>query len=141
MYLMKKRTWHEHHADTLTASERAALAITSFSGTMKFIYIHAVWWTIWFLINSSLTHFTFDEYPYNLLTMVLSLEAILLGTFILIGQNLQTKRDKIQAEHDRETVAMILEEVKIGHQLIIEVKEINQKQNKILEALGGKKHV
>lgn len=130
-----KKTWHENHQESLSKSEKIALSITEFSGTMKFIYIHMVWWILWFIVNSKLLHFTFDHYPYNLLTMVLSLEAILLGTFILIGQNLQSRRDKIQAEHDRETVEGILEEVRIGHQLIKDVKRINQSQNRILKTL------
>ncbi len=94
--------WYKKHQDTLSVSDKVADKVTAFAGTMKFIYVHFVWWIIWFVVNSSLFHLTFDRYPYNLLTMVLSLEAILLGTLILIAQNRQAARDKIQAEHQYE---------------------------------------
>lgn len=132
---MKKKTWHEEHTDNLSASDRIAISITNFSGSMAFIYIHIVWWSFWFALNGLVLKLDFDKFPYGLLTMILSLEAILLGTFVLIGQNLATKRDKLQAEHDRHTVELILEEVQTGHRLTEQVKKINQNQNRILAEL------
>ena len=79
-----------------TAEERAADSITSFSGRMLFVYLNAAFFAAWFLLNSGVTGVRpFDPYPYGLLTMIVSLEAIFLSTFVLISQN----RMADQAEH------------------------------------------
>jgi uncharacterized membrane protein len=71
-----------------TISERIADAITTFSGRMFFVYIHVVWFAIWILANTGhLGVPAFDPFPYGLLTMVVSLEAIFLSAFVLISQN------------------------------------------------------
>jgi uncharacterized membrane protein len=96
------RNWYKKHQDQMSRSDRVADKVTAFAGTMHFIYVHFVWWIGWFIVNSNLLHLTFDKYPYNLLTMILSLEAILLATLIMISQNRQSARDKVQAEHQFE---------------------------------------
>jgi uncharacterized membrane protein len=67
---------------------RIADVITSFSGRMIFAYVHIVWFGIWILLNTGRfgVH-VFDPFPYGLLTMLVSLEAIFLSTFVLISQN------------------------------------------------------
>ena len=64
-------------------------AITSFSGRMAFIYLHALWFGAWIAVNQGLVPGVrpFDRFPYGLLTMIVSLEAIFLSTFVLISQN------------------------------------------------------
>jgi uncharacterized membrane protein len=72
--------------------DRIATGMTSFSGSMKFFYIHLVWFFLWFLLNTGHLGITpFDPYPYGFLTVVVSLEAIFLATFVLISQNLLGK--------------------------------------------------
>jgi uncharacterized membrane protein len=67
---------------------RIADAITSFSGRMIFVYVHIVWFGVWILLNAErVVVRPFDPLPYGLLTMVVSLEAIFLSTFVLISQN------------------------------------------------------
>ncbi len=79
-----------------TLQERLADGITAFSGRMQFVYFHVVWFAIWIMINNGWTGITpFDPFPYGLLTMVVSLEAIFLATFVLISQN------RLSAEADR----------------------------------------
>ncbi|MDD5581430.1 MAG: DUF1003 domain-containing protein [Methylobacter sp.] len=74
----RERSWQDRIAD----------AITFFSGNMGFVYVHIVWFGIWILINEGrLGMPPFDPFPYGLLTMVVSLEAIFLSTFVLISQN------------------------------------------------------
>src|SRR5438093_5887104 len=64
--------------------------LTRFSGTMTFAYIHAVWFIAWVLINVGWTPLPkFDPFPFGLLTLIVSLEAIFLSTFVLISQNRQ----------------------------------------------------
>jgi uncharacterized membrane protein len=67
---------------------RIADAITSFSGRMVFVYVHILWFGVWILLNTGWFGLpNFDPFPYGLLTMVVSLEAIFLSTFVLISQN------------------------------------------------------
>ena len=69
--------------------DRIANGMTFFSGSMTFFYVHIVWFLVWFLLNTGhLGMVPFDPYPYGFLTMVVSLEAIFLATFVLISQNL-----------------------------------------------------
>ena len=68
--------------------DRIADAITSLSGSMVFVYVHIVWFGGWILLNTGrLGVRPFDPFPYGLLTMVVSLEAISLSTLVLITQN------------------------------------------------------
>jgi uncharacterized membrane protein len=82
------------HVD-MGASDHVASKVTAFSGSMLYVWLHVVWFSIWILINvASLIFEPFDAYPFGLLTMIVSLEAIFLSTFVLISQN----RQAIQAD-------------------------------------------
>ena len=79
-----------------TFQERMADAITAFSGSMSFVYLHVLWFGLWVLLNTGWFGIpAFDPFPYSLLTMIVSLEAIFLSTFVLISQN------RSSAEADR----------------------------------------
>jgi uncharacterized membrane protein len=68
--------------------ERLADGITDFSGRLSFVYFHVAWFGCWLLLNTGWFGLKpFDPYPYGLLTMIVSLEAIFLSTFVLISQN------------------------------------------------------
>jgi len=72
--------------------DRIANGMTTFSGSMLFFYLHVVWFLLWILVNTGRFGLhAFDPYPYGLLTMVVSLEAIFLSTFVLLSQNLLGK--------------------------------------------------
>ena len=78
----------DHMERRKTTQDRIADWVTWFSGSMIFVYIHLAWFAIWIAVNMGWTHLKpFDPYPFNLLTMVVSLEAIMLATFVLISQN------------------------------------------------------
>lgn len=66
-------------------------AVTCFSGSMKFAYLHVIWFGVWIAINMNLVPGVkaFDPYPFGLLTMIVSLEAIFLSTFVMVTQNRQ----------------------------------------------------
>lgn len=71
-----------------TMQDRIADAITAFTGSMAFLYFHVAWFGLWLIINLGLVGILpFDPYPFGLLTMIVSLEAIFLSTFVLISQN------------------------------------------------------
>jgi len=94
------------HLRTKAASERdlqsrVADVITSFSGRMIFAYLHIVWFGIWILLNTGWFGLhAFDPFPYGLLTMVVSLEAIFLSTFVLISQNRLSAETERRADLD-----------------------------------------
>lgn len=80
---------------------RIADAITSFSGRMIFAYVHIAWFGVWILINTGRFGLpVFDPFPYGLLTMVVSLEAIFLSTFVLISQNRLGEETERRADLD-----------------------------------------
>jgi uncharacterized membrane protein len=84
-----------------TPEQRLADAVTSLSGRMAFVYIHLVWFSIWILLNSGLFNMQpFDPFPYGLLTMIVSLEAIFLATFVLISQNRMGELSEQRADLD-----------------------------------------
>ena len=84
-----------------TLQDRIADAITDFSGRLAFVYFHVVWFGVWLLLNTGqLGLRAFDPYPYGLLTMVVSLEAIFLSTFVLISQNRMGQEADRRAELD-----------------------------------------
>lgn len=74
-----------------TTSHRIAAAIAAFCGSMIFVWVHVVWFTAWILGNTLPIIPHFDPFPFTFLTLVVSLEAIFLSTFILISQNMDTK--------------------------------------------------
>ena len=82
------------HAQSRAANTqlRIADAITSFAGSMRFVYIHAVVFALWMVFVES------DPWPK--LTLVVSLEAIFLSTFVMIGQNRQSAFQQAKADHD-----------------------------------------
>jgi uncharacterized membrane protein len=81
--------------------DRIADVITTFSGRMIFAYVHIVWFVIWIGLNTgSLGVQPFDPYPYGLLTMIVSLEAIFLSTFVLISQNRLSQEAEHRADLD-----------------------------------------
>lgn len=92
---------------------RMAEFLSEFSGSMPFVYVHVIWFSSWVIINQGAFRpkiIPFDPFPYGLLTMIVSLEAIFLATFVLINQNRQALVDefreleevKEQEEEERE---------------------------------------
>jgi uncharacterized membrane protein len=75
---------------------RVADAITAFSGSMAFVYIHILWFGCWI-------GFHVEKYPFGLLTMIVSLEAIFLSTFVLISQNRADAKRQVIADQQWNT--------------------------------------
>src|SRR5438876_11592721 len=70
---------------------RIADTITTFAGSMVFVYVHIVWFTLWIGLGV-------EKYPFGLLTMIVSLEAIFLSTFVMISQNRADEKREIMAD-------------------------------------------
>jgi uncharacterized membrane protein len=84
--------------------DRAADAVTTFAGSLNFVYLHSVWFGIWIVLNIGLVGAAveFDKYPFGLLTMIVSLEAIFLSTFVMVSQNRQALRTEVRSRLDFE---------------------------------------
>ena len=90
---------------TMSRSDRIADWVTGFSGSMVFVYLHVVWFAVWVSLNRGVFGISpFDPFPFGLLTMIVSLEAIFLSTFVLLSQNRQAlqadRRSKIDLQLD-----------------------------------------
>ncbi len=70
-----------------TSTDRIAEAIANFCGSMRFVWVHVFWFAVWILANAMPGIPHIDPFPFTFLTLVVSLEAIFLSTFILISQN------------------------------------------------------
>ena len=93
---------HEAQARAESRQNRVADAITRFAGSMWFVYIHVLWFAVWILINKAFAKF--DPFPFGLLTMIVSLEAIFLSTFVMISQNRADEKRQALADHEWEIV-------------------------------------
>jgi uncharacterized membrane protein len=97
-----------------TALQRIADWIAWFSGSMPFLILNGGWFIIWIALNElPLGLPAFDPYPFGLLTMIVSLEAIFLSCFVLISQNRQAQKDKVRADIEYEV--NIKAELEIAH--------------------------
>jgi uncharacterized membrane protein len=76
---------------------RTSDQITRFAGSMQFVYLHIVWFAAWIILGV-------EHYPYGLLTMIVSLEAIFLSTFVMISQNRADEKRQVLADHQWQTV-------------------------------------
>jgi low affinity Fe/Cu permease len=85
----------EHRAEN--AQNRIADRITTFAGSMAFVYIHIIWFGCWI-------GFGVEKYPFGLLTMIVSLEAIFLSTFVMISQNRAEAKRQVLADEQWRTV-------------------------------------
>src|ERR1700741_2248260 len=79
---------------------RVADASTAFSGSMLFVYVHIIWFGCWI-------GFGVEKYPFGLLTMIVSLEAIFLSTFVMISQNRADAKRPMVKEEDKQNVQLI----------------------------------
>ncbi|MFF3580271.1 DUF1003 domain-containing protein [Streptomyces mirabilis] len=115
--------------------DRIADAITTFAGTMQFVYIHAAWFTVWIACNEGLFGHSavWDPYPFGLLTMIVSLEAIFLSTFVMVSQNRQAMREKVRADLDFETnIRSEVWSAHIGHALGVDPTQVEQEVQTLL---------
>jgi uncharacterized membrane protein len=89
------------HAEKRAESvqNRISDRITAFAGSMWFVYIHIAWFASWII-------FRVEHYPYGLLTMIVSLEAIFLSTFVMISQNRADARRQVVADQEWRTVRL-----------------------------------
>jgi len=100
---------------------RVADAITTFAGSMMFVYIHLAWFAVWII-------FRVEKYPFGLLTMIVSLEAIFRSTFGMISQNRADSKRQVLADHQWDFVQ---QEEKQNEQLLDLTNKILDLTNEI----------
>ncbi len=93
------RNVNEIADEKLTVGQRIADVIAEFSGSIPFLVLNAVLFAAWLIVNA-FPGMAFDPYPFGLLTMIVSLEAIFLSIFVLVSQNRQADKDRIRNELD-----------------------------------------
>jgi uncharacterized membrane protein len=106
---------------------RVADAITAFAGSMRFVYIHAALFAVWMLV--------FEKSPWPTLTLVVSLEAIFLSTFVMIGQNRGAAFQQAKADHDyTQEEAMLKENTDLTRMIHTLTQQLH---DRLLEANPG----
>jgi uncharacterized membrane protein len=133
-------------------SDRLADVMTAFSGSMLFVGLHGIWFAVWIAANLRIFGLpAFDPFPFGLLTMLVSLEAIFLSTFVLISQNRQALKADRRAKVDlqvnliserevtklMELVADMHKEMGLSHRTDPEVAEMQEQTHvrKIADAV------
>ena len=101
---------------TKSIENRVADRITAFAGSMPFVYIHIAWFGCWI-------GFGVEKYPYGLLTMIVSLEAIFLSIFVLVSQNRQAAKDRVRSDVEYE----------INVKAELEVAHLHEKTDRLRE--------
>ena len=120
------RNVNEEMEEHSTALQRVADWIAWFSGSMPFLIINGGWFLVWILVNTFRTGIPqFDPYPFQFLTMIVSLEAIFLSCFVLVSQNRQAEKDRVRSD--------IEYEVNIKAEL--EVAHLHEKTDRIYESM------
>jgi uncharacterized membrane protein len=118
---------HQHPALVAVEARRAASlqlrvadAITAFAGSMTFVYLHVAVFAVWML--------TVEASPWPTLTLVVSLEAIFLSTFVMIGQNRQAAYQQAKANHDFVEQELELKtNTELTRQVQVIVRELEQR--------------
>jgi uncharacterized membrane protein len=90
---------------------------------MPFLIINGAWFGIWILLNTLPLGIHFDPYPFGLLTMIVSLEAIFLSCFVLVSQNRQAEKDRVRADIEYE----------VNVKAEMEVAHLHEKTDRIYE--------
>ena len=120
--------------DQRSLLERLTDWIAQFSGSMTFLLLNAGWFAAWIYLNVS-KRASFDPYPFGFLTMVVSLEAIILSILVLLAQNRQAAKDHIR--DDVEYEINVKAELEIAH-LHEKLEELTYQFRQRLERIEGK---
>ncbi|HWC29071.1 MAG TPA: DUF1003 domain-containing protein [Dehalococcoidia bacterium] len=106
----------------MTLADRLASLMTSIAGSMPYVWLHVAWFAIWIAVNVN-RDWAFDPYPFTFLTMIVSLEAIFLATFVLIAENRQASLADKRAKLDLQVNMIAESEVTKLIQLVEEIRE------------------
>lgn len=107
------KSWHVVHLEHSSVGERVADHVAAFIGSWQFIIIQSVIFFLWVVANTIwlLQPYQFDPYPFILFNLFMSAEAAYSSPLILMSQNRQAERDRLQAQHDYDTNIAAKEEI------------------------------
>ena len=128
-----QKTWHSKHRETYTSGQRVADAVANGMGSWTFIIAQTVFVIIWMLLNvvGFINHW--DVYPFILLNLIFSTQAAYAAPIIMMAQNRQSQRDRVQAQEDFDTNVAAKKEIEA---LQLQLSKIEtDKLDKILQLL------
>ncbi|MEO5892812.1 MAG: DUF1003 domain-containing protein [Ferruginibacter sp.] len=97
---MSKITWHDKHIDSSSRGDRLADSVANGMGSWKFIILQSIFVLIWMGLNVIGLMEHWDPYPFILLNLIFSTQAAYAAPIIMMSQNRQSQRDRIQAKED-----------------------------------------
>ena len=100
---MEFETWHKKHQETLTFSDKVADGVANGMGSWRFIILQSIFVLIWMAVNVLAYVKHWDPYPFILLNLIFSTQAAYAAPIIMMAQNRQSQRDRIQADNDYHT--------------------------------------
>jgi uncharacterized membrane protein len=130
---MSNDTWHDKHVASLKTSDRIADSVANGMGSWRFIILQSIFVVIWMTLNIMGIVAHWDVYPFILLNLIFSTQAAYAAPIIMMSQNRQSQRDRIQAQEDYKTNVEAKEEIE-SLQLQLSNLEI-KKLDKIIELL------
>jgi uncharacterized membrane protein len=120
------RNVNEEMSVSTTFGERLSDFLTRVAGDIRFVYFNFLWFGLWIVVNMSIIRGleAFDPFPFGLLTMIVSLEAIFLSLFVLISQNRQAAREKVRNDIEYEVNIKAELEIRELRQQIEELQQL-----------------
>lgn len=103
MKLLKHKTWHEEHKASLSYGQRLADSVANSMGSWTFIIVQTAIVALWMILNLMAFIYHWDPYPFILLNLLFSTQAAYAAPIIMMSQNRQNERDRLQAMKDYET--------------------------------------
>ncbi|HMC99736.1 MAG TPA: DUF1003 domain-containing protein [Ferruginibacter sp.] len=134
----RSSTWHDKHRDSYTTGQRVADSVASVMGSWGFIIGQSIIVLIWMGLNIVAWVGHWDAYPFILLNLLFSTQAAYAAPIIMMAQNRQGERDRIQAQNDYDTNIAAKKEIEC---LQLQLNKIeSEKLNKIMEMLEKMQH-
>ena len=130
---IKNKTWHEKHRDSLSVGQRIADGLAQGMGSWAFIIVQTILVVAWMVCNIFAIIQHWDPYPFILLNLLFSTQAAYAAPIIMMSQNRQNDRDRIQALEDFKTNVGAKEEIEEMQKAIARIE--NDKLSQILKAL------
>ncbi len=130
---MEEKTWHQKHKDQLTYGQKIADRVANNMGSWHFIITQTIIVGLWIILNLLAFFNHWDPYPFILLNLLFSTQAAYAAPIIMMAQNRQADRDRVQAESDYETNKKAEKEIEALQLYLSHIE--NDKLDKIIELL------
>jgi uncharacterized membrane protein len=128
-----EKTWHQKHSESLAVGQRLADGLAHFMGSWKFIIIQTLIIILWITSNIVAYVYHWDPYPFILLNLLFSTQAVYAAPIIMMAQNRQNQRDRFQATEDYHTNLKAKKEIEELQKALVRIE--NDKLDKIIKIL------